>query len=57
MPATGSLEVIADSGTVTEINWLALGALNDLDWDVLLSNASVSVSKSSAEGVRRLSGG
>ena len=38
----------------TNINWSALGVLDDLNWNVILAVFSVGVSKNSLIGVRHL---
>ena len=44
----------ADSGVSIEINWLTLGASEDLNWDIILVTFSVNVNKSSLASVRHL---
>ena len=50
----GPLKVIADFKVSTKINWLALGAPDNLDWDVILAAFSVSISENSLVSVRHL---
>ena len=38
----------------TEINWSALGASDDLDWDAILAAFSVGVSENSLINVKHL---
>ena len=54
MSVTGSSEVIADFGVSIEINWSALGASDNLDWDIILAAFSVSVNKNFLTNVRHL---
>ena len=44
----------ADPGVSTEIDWSALGAPDDLNWDAILATFSVSVGKNSLAGVKHL---
>ena len=50
-------ESSVDPVAVSEFDWSGMDVSGDLDWDVILASASVSVSENSSEGVRRLSGG
>ena len=44
----------ADSGVSIEINWLTLGASENLNWDAILAAFSVNVSENFLTGVRHL---
>ena len=44
----------ADLKVSVEINWSALGAPDNLDWEAILATFSVNVDKNSLTGVRHL---
>ena len=44
----------ANSGVNTEINWLALGAPDNLDWDAILAAFSVSINENFLTSVKHL---
>ena len=51
---TGPLKMVTDFGVSTEINWSALGVLNNLDWNAILVAFFVNVNKNSLISVRYL---